>query len=854
MDKIVIIDGNSLINRAFYAMPLLTNSEGLYLNAVYGFANMLTKIITETKPTHIAVCFDTGKPTFRHLSNKDYKATRKGMPQELAEQMPLLKELLSSMNIKFIDKEGFEADDLIGSLAKKFNCQKIVISGDKDLFQIIDDTTTVWHTKKGITEYLEMSVDSLLQNMEIAPYQVIELKSLMGDTSDNIKGVAGIGEKTALNLIKTYGNIDNLYNHIDEIKGKMQEKLINGKEDAYESHFLATIKTDVDIDCSLDDFKYEFPFSNKVYNLMRRFEFQSIIKRTTLFKSTEGEITVKKDTSVIKKIITEHNELCSLKQSIIKSKNMVIDVCNDIHIYTSATPDTEYIVKISENLLGKNGFIFEEIIQNLKDLFEDKLIAKIVYDSKDLKHILHNYNITLNGVIFDVSLCDYIIKSGMKIADNIDDFCSQNGIDKETLCYNLANIKEKFDNELDNLEMKSLYYNIELPLVNCLFEMETNGVKLDKEELITLKNNFSEKIGELTSQIYTLAGKNFNINSPKQLGTILFDEIGLPNRKKGSTANDLLIKLLGYHPIIEKIIEYRKVFKISGYVDAFLEKINPDDGKLHTIYQQKLTTTGRLSSIEPNLQNVPVRDDIGKKLRKIFVSSFEDGYLVSSDYSQIELKLLANFSKDKKLIDAYNHGIDIHTKTASEIFNIPKEAVTPEMRKKAKAINFGIIYGISDYGLSESINSSVKEAKEYIENYFKAFPGVKEYLDQLVKKKKKKGYAITMFNRRRKIPELSSSNFNLRLFGKRVSMNMPLQGSASDIIKIAMNTISDELKNKNMQSKLILQIHDELIIDCPKNELEQVKELLRNCMENVVKRSIPLTCDISYGKNWLEAL
>lgn len=851
MEKIVIIDGNSLINRAFYATPLLTNGEGLYLNAVYGFANMICKIIQDAKPTKIAVCFDMGKPTFRHLKNKDYKATRKGMPLELAEQLPLLKELLSKMNIKYIEKAGFEADDLIGSLANKFDGEKIIISGDKDLFQLINDTTTVWHTKKGITEYMEMNEQSLKENMQITPDQVVELKALMGDTSDNIKGVAGIGSKTALNLINTYGNIDNLYENIDQIKGKMQEKLLLGKEDAYESRWLAQIKIDVEIENDIEDFNYEFPFSNQVFELMERYEFKSIIKRTTLFnrEKVQEEIKELEEVNTIKVVNLEQFE--QLKKEIISKKIFSLDIDKNIHICLN---ENEYVIIIREDLISLDGFDFIECLENLKEIFENESIKKIVYDSKDLKHLLYNYGYTLSGVEFDVSLSEYLVKCGIKIAESLSQLLSIKGINKDNRAYGLLLLKKEFEKELKNLEMLSLYQNIELPLVDCLFNMEIVGVKLDKEELEKLKNDFCNQIENISNEIYDLSNKTFNINSPKQLGEVLFQDLGLPNRKKGSTANEVLINLLGYHPIIEKIISYRKVFKISGYVDAFLEKMDKKDNKLHTIYQQKLTTTGRLSSIEPNLQNVPVRDEIGKSLRKAFISSFEDGMLISSDYSQIELKLLANFSKDEKLLFAYQNGIDIHTKTASEIFGISKELVTTDMRKKAKAINFGIIYGISEYGLSETIHSSVKEAKEYMKNYFNAFPKIKNYLDNLVDVATERGYAITMFNRRRKIPELSSSNYNSKLFGKRVSMNMPLQGTASDIIKLAMNRTFMELKERNLKSKLILQIHDELIIDSPKEEVEIVKEILKDCMENVVNLQIPLTCDISYGKNWLEAL
>ena len=849
MEKLIVIDGNSLINRAFYAMPLLTNSEGIYLNAVYGFANMLCKIITDYKPTQIAVCFDAGKPTFRHLQNKDYKANRHGMPTELKEQIPMLKELLTKMNIRYIEQEGFEGDDLVGSICKKFSCEKIIISGDKDLFQLIDDNTTVFHTKKGITEYLEVNRETLMETMEITPEQVVELKALMGDTSDNIKGIAGIGPKTALNLIKEYGNIDNLYNHIEEVKGKIKEKLEQGKEDAFESRWLAQIKTDVEIKEELTDFNYTFPFTNDAYNLMKRFEFNSIIRRSTLF-NLEENVTVESliDTEITK--IKDVENLKNIAESIRKNHFVVLDINKNINIYTN---QKEYLIEIKEDFLSE-GIYLDEFLDIFKDILESEEILKTVYDSKDLKHKLYNSGHKLGGVIFDVSLSEYLVKCGMKIADNLEELLEQNGINKQAKGFGLYKLSEKFTEELKNLDMYELYRYVEFPLVDCLFNMEITGVKLDKDELERLKKDFSEQIQKISEEIYALADKKFNINSPKQLGEILFVDLGLQNTKKGSTANEVLVKLINQHPIIDKIIQYRKIFKISGYVDAFLEKMDKKDNKLHTIYQQKLTTTGRLSSIEPNLQNVPVRDEIGKNLRKAFISSFEDGVLISSDYSQIELKLLANFSKDEKMIDAYKNGVDIHTKTASEIFGIPQEFITPDMRKKAKAINFGIIYGISDYGLSESIHSSIKEANTYMKNYFDAFPKIKVYLDGLVDLATQKGYSETICHRRRKIPELSSSNHNQKLFGKRVSMNMPLQGSASDIIKIAMNNVFGELNKRNLKSKLILQIHDELIVDCPKDEIEEVKAILKNCMENVINLEIPLICDIVYGKNWFEAL
>ncbi len=849
MDKLVVIDGNSLINRAFYALPLLSNKDGEYSNAVYGFVNMLIKIIQEQNPTHIAVAFDYGKKTFRNGLFNEYKGTRKPTPTELKSQFPILKEILGLMNIKYIEIEGIEADDIIGVLSRKFDYKTAIVTGDKDSLQLINDSTEVWLTKKGISEIQVMNNDTLKENMGIEPYQVIEMKALMGDSSDNIPGVSGVGEKTALDLLNKYQTLDGVYEHIDEIKGKLQEKLINSKDMAYLSKQLATIITDYNIDVSLDDFKYDFPFSSEVYKFFEKYDFNSLLKKTELFDGVEVDKLFEQYSANTIELESINDVLQTIKY-IEKAKRFNFDIGEN---FTFAyDKNCEYIVNLQEGLLAKISY--EELLQTLKPVFENEDIKKTVYDCKLLKHTLANSGIELKGVDFDCMLGDYLLFAGEK-QQTKNDLINQNRLNENFMAVNLFYLKEGIETRLKEKELYKLYYEIEFPLIEVLYDMECVGFKIDTNVLEELAEKYAEELKELTEQIYLQSGEEFNINSSKQLAVVLFEKLGLnvKQNKKMSTAIEILEQLYDMHPIVPLLIRYRKIQKLSTtYLEAFKGIYDPKTSIIHTVFNQTLTATGRLSSSEPNLQNIPIRSEEGKFLRKMFVSSFENGKLVSADYSQIELRLLAHFSKDPTLLKAYNENKDIHTQTASEVFDVPFDMITSQMRRDAKAVNFGIVYGISDYGLAQNIGTTRKQAKEYIDKYFEKYSKVKEYMNSNVQFVKDFGYITSMYGRRRIVKDIYSSSYMTRMFAERVAMNMPLQGTASDIIKIAMNNVYRALKDGGFKSKLILQVHDELIIDCPEDEVEKVSALLKECMEGATELSVPLIVDVESGSNWFE--
>lgn len=849
MKKIILIDGNSLINRAFYGLPLLTNSSGEYCNAIFGFCNILIKLIAEQQPEYIAIAFDAGKHTFRHDIYAQYKGTRKGMPAELAEQLPNLKKVLKAMNIFIIEKAEIEADDLIGSLSKKFDIDTIIVSGDKDLLQLIDNSTEVWLTKKGISDIVRMNEQTLQETMGLKPYQIVELKSLMGDASDNIPGVMGVGEKTALSLINTYDNLDNLYAHILEINGKLYEKLSDNKATAYISKKLATINTKVPLDVELNDLKYDFPFDNNVLELFKHFEFNSLVRKKNLFDEELVKTTQKK---VIHTVIDNISQLELLKDEMKKSNLMSLYINNtDIHIALSKYK--EYQISCEERSLISQ-FGITEVLTEIKSFLEDSQMQKICLDTKALKHFLANYNIRLNGVIFDVSLAQYLLSGSKKSSGDIGSYLSALSYEDYAIGSCLIASYFEYAESLKREEMFNLYYNVEFPLIDVLFDMEQNGFKVDKKILNTLNECYTEELKNLTKEIYGLAGSEFNINSPKQLADILFNRLLLPGGKKKSTSVDILEKLEGAHPIIAKILRYRKVFKFnSTYLEGFKNLIDEKTGLIHTIFNQTLTSTGRLSSSEPNLQNIPIRDEEGKLLRKMFIPRETDGILITADYSQIELRILAHYTQDERLVSAYKANMDIHKKTASDIFNLPIEEITGEMRRTAKTVNFGIIYGISDFGLSENLKISRKQAAEYMKKYFETYTSVKEYMKRSVDTVREKGYAVSIMGRKRRIDEINSSDYLTRQFGERASINMPLQGSASDIIKLAMVNVNRAMKEKKLKSKLILQIHDELIIDAVKEEKVEIIKILTEEMENAVELKVPLVVDINYGSNWYEA-
>lgn len=847
MEKFVIIDGNNLMFRAFYALPQLSNFDGEISNAVFGFTNMLVKVIKEEKPKYIAVAFDVAKKNFRHEKFAQYKGTRKPTPPELISQFPIAKELLKKMKICIVEKDGLEADDLMGCLSRQFDTENIIVSADRDSFQLINENTHVMCPLKGITETVMLNMDNIEEFYGVKASQVVDLKSLMGDTSDNIPGVSGVGEKTAKTLIQKYETLDNIYTHIDEITGKLKEKLINDKEQAYLSQDLATIVTNQKLEYSLDDFEYEFPFGFEVLEMFKRYQFNSLLKRDDLFVEN---VEIKKENVEIE-IVDDENKLNLLIAKLEKSKEFAIYMDKST---TQIFLDHEYKIFCGEDLLS-SGINFQAFLDKIKPILENENIRKIVFDAKSLKHYLIKFGITLKNIEFDCLIARYLINSIAKPNVTILDVMNECVISSECYGYALSYIKDKYYAKLEKMGLFHLYYDIELPLMELLFDMEMQGFKVDKEELQSLEVKYRTEIVETEKQIYDVAGYKFNIFSPKQLGEVLFDkfDLNIPSNKKKSTSIEVLNEIVDKHPIVSLIIRYRTITKLyNTYILGFLNLLDSKN-KIHTIFNQTLTSTGRLSSSEPNLQNIPVRTEEGRGLRKVFVPTEKDGFIVSADYSQIELRLLASFSGDEKLIEAYNMGQDIHARTASEIFGVPIDEVSSELRRQAKAINFGIVYGISDFGLSQNIGISRKEASNYIKLYFERYPKIESYMKANVEYCKEHGFIKTIFGRIRPIPEINSSNYNVRTFGERAAMNMPLQGSASDIIKMAMVKIFEKFNEQNLKSKIILQVHDELVVDCYPGELDIVKQILKDNMENVVDLSVKLTVNIECGKTWYDA-
>ena len=875
MDKLLIlIDGNSLMNRAYYALPELMNKKGQHTNAIYGFANILFKIMDTYKPSHISVAFDLKAPTFRHKQYDAYKGNRKKMPDELREQVEPLKKMIDAFGINRIELEGYEADDLIGTVAKNFEqdgFEVYIITGDKDALQLVSDKIKVLFTKKGISELDEYDPDKMTEKYELTPQQFIDLKGLMGDQSDNIPGVAGIGEKTGIKLLKEYGSIENIYMNIDEISKSIKAKLEAGYDMAFLSKSLATIMVDIPLELKVDEFEKKDIDKNTLISLFSEFEFNSLISKVGNDES--GLI----DKVQKEYLITNDIELLIDKATSLKSLNL-------FSIAKSGLVSDKRLINLFAKIDEEFFNIEEKDVSKLKDVFENPEIKKYGYNLKNDCLILKPYEINLTGLYFDIAIAEYLI----------DSTSSNYEIKDIALKYNLGNVlsleellgkgkskkdfkdlsdaqisgyacsvldivdngKEALITTIENYTMHNLFYEVEMPLVEILADMEYIGISADKEVLNELKQKFDIEIKTLEVSIYEYAGENFNINSPKQLGHILFDKLGLPAIKKTktgySTNAEVLEALSDKHPIIDKITLYRQYTKLqSTYVDGLLNIINPKTGRIHSSFNQTITTTGRISSTEPNMQNIPVRLEIGRELRKVFVAP-EDMYLVDADYSQIELRILAHIANDEGLIDAFSKGDDIHTITASEVFNVPLDEVTKELRSAAKAVNFGIVYGISDFGLSNNLGISKQVAKEYIDNYFARYPYVKKYMEDIVEKAKNDGYVETYIGRRRYIPELGSNNFIMKNLGKRLAMNTPIQGSAADVIKIAMVKVYARLKSEGLKSKLILQVHDELIIESPDSEKSYVADLLKEEMESAVDLNVKLTVDAKWGKSWYE--
>ncbi len=841
MEKFVIIDGNSLINRAFYGLPALKSLSGKPCGAVYGFINMMLGLISSEKPKYLVCVFDAGKHTFRHDMYAEYKGTRGPMPEDLHTQLIDLKELLKTMGIKVIERKEIEADDIVGSLTRKFNEKFILISGDKDLLQLVNENTTVWLTQKGISNVLKVTPEVLKSEFNLEPYQVIELKAIMGDSSDNIPGVSGIGKVGATKLIDEYQNLDNVYANIDKLPKGTQTKLIENKEMAYLSKQLATIKLDVELDCSIKDCEYHLPFNKETYSIMQDLDFKSLLKRKEFF----NENYVQNETIIEKEINVEITE--------IESNEMLDKMTDFLGEGFAVTMDDMSIHFAKENkefVLYTSGIIFNLNIDKIKNLLEsDK--QKVCFDAKALMWKLSFHEINLNNY-FDVSLAIYIANE-MDAEITLSDAIKLNNISSNSETVSLLKLKEIYVNKLISSLQLKLFSEVELPLVDVLFEMEKTGIKIDTNQIKNLSEIYHEELDNLTQKIYNIANEEFNINSPKQLQSILFEKLNIEYKGKKSTSIEVLNSVKDRHEIVPHLIRYRKVAKlISTYLDGMLNCVK-DDGKIHTTFMQRTTSTGRLSSREPNLQNLPIRDDEGRVLRKMFLSSFDGGTIISADYNQIELRLIANFSEDETMIADYLSGKDIHTATASKIFGVEMDDVTKNMRRVAKSVNFGIIYGIGAYGLSQNINSSVKEANEFIQKYLEIYPKVKAYGEECVQVAREKGYATTYMGRIRHLNDINSGNHVIRSFAERVAKNMPLQGSASDIIKVAMIKVFNKLKENNLKSKLILQIHDELVVDCFPGESEIVKKILKEEMESVVAFKVPLLVDVEEGTTLFDA-
>lgn len=909
MSRLLVVDGNSIMNRAFYGImgsKMLMTKDGTYTNAVYGFLAIIFKVIDDLKPEYMAVAFDLKAPTERHKRYEGYKANRHGMPDELRAQMPIIKDILRAMNITIIEKEGYEADDVLGTLSKRGEASGVdvtILSGDRDTFQLATDKVTIRipRTKAGKTEEDDFDRAKVIETYGVEPKQLIEVKGLMGDTSDNIPGVPGVGEKTALNLIKEYKTIENLYKSLDDgtatsVKGKMKEKIIENKDLAELSLFLGTINVEVPIDETIEDLKVQEWNKEDVLSLFKELNFNRFIDRFNLNefhskKESEEQfeiIDVNSIEDVINTVKSQGKLIYYFGKSIDKqSKNIIKKKIKSMNIYNPEN-NKVYYIKI-KNL--------DEFLDTFKIVLEDESVLKYGFSMNEDYVLLMEHNVRLSKIVFDAEIAGYVLNpTGKATMQNlaveyldidVDSFVINNNKNAENSSENeqmnlfdsLANSSaveevdaDKYENalyafcigklyeptikKLEEINSLDLFNNIEMPLVEVLAQMQVNGMYVDKNELIEIGDKLKSDLEVLTREIHELAGEEFNINSTQQLGKILFEKLNLPVKKKTktgySTDVDILEKLKKYHPIIEKILEYRSLMKLnSTYVEGLIPYINQKTGRIHSYFHQTITATGRISSTEPNLQNIPSRADFGKNIKKAFVS--KDGYtFIDADYSQVELRVLAHMSNDENMKKAFMNDEDIHREVASQVFNVPFEDVTKEMRSRAKAVNFGIVYGITGFGLGKQIHVSRKEADEYINSYFEKFQGVKQYMDNMVKNAKEKGYVETLFERRRYIPELKSSNYMVREFGKRAAMNTPIQGTAADIMKIAMNNVYKELIKNNIDGKIILQVHDELLLEVKDEQKEEAKKILQNAMENAYKLSIPLKVEVTEAKTWYD--
>ena len=891
--KLILIDGHSILNRAFFGIPDLTNSEGIHTNAMYGFLNIMFKFIDEEKPDYITVAFDLSEPTFRHKAYEAYKGTRKPMAPELKQQVPLIKELLRTMNITVIEKAGYEADDIIGTIAKRSAAAGIdvsVISGDRDLLQLAEEKIQIRipKTKKGVTEVENYYPEDVVALYGVTPLEFIDMKALMGDTSDNIPGAPGVGPKTASAIIQKYHSVDNVLTHLDELKPpKAQKSITENAEQVKMSRFLAEININVPLDYNIENAEIGDFYNPASYELFKKYNFKTMLKRFDKDMTAAPKTDVLKDIVVIQELGDSENIIKKACEVINNGGNLGLSIIHEEKcIYglgiCLSEKETYFIIK--------QGFITDEYLKDavqklgvLSDTNKKRQIR--VFDLKEILWAFEkdgNLKISQDAFV-DVSIASYLLKPNDENYEpeqialqylNItfpskSELFGKAGV-QEMLMTKLDELAEYacesayvslfsadlILKELENENMTELFANIEMPLVFALYDMQKEGVRVDKEGLKSYGEVLGNRIQVLEKEIYDEAGEEFNINSPKQLGIILFEKMNMPYKKKTksgySTAADVLDKLAPEYPFVKKILEYRQLAKLkSTYADGLAAYIS-EDGRIHGKFNQTITATGRISSTEPNLQNIPIRMELGRQIRKVFIPK-EGCVFLDADYSQIELRIMAHMSKDEKLIEAYNMAEDIHRITASQVFGVPFDEVTDLQRRNAKAVNFGIIYGISSFGLSQDLSISRKEASDYIEQYFKTYPKIKGYIDSMVEDAKKTGYSLTMFNRRRPLPELKSSNFMQRSFGERVAMNAPIQGTAADIIKLAMIRVYDALKKGGYKSKLLLQIHDELLVETYPDEIEDVKKIIEDGMKNAVKLSVPLEIDMKQGNNWLEA-
>lgn len=858
MKKVILVDGNNLLFRSYFATAYtgntMRNSKGFPTNGLYGLVNMLNKIIREEKPEYMLVAFDKGK-TFRHEKYLDYKGGRNETPDDLKKQFSVAKKLVPLMGIKCFEIDNYEADDIIGTYSKMAlidpEFETTIVSSDKDLLQLINEETEVKLLKQ--KDYIRMNEETFIDTYGIKPIRMIDLKGLMGDASDNIPGVKGIGEKTALKLLQEYDSLENVYDNIDNIKGATKQKLIDGKESAFMSKDIATIYNEVPVTYSLEELKYDGPDVNGLREMYSDLEFYSFLKD---FKEEE-----KKEEKLEYKIIENIDDL-KLKEKVSAYLEISETNYHNADIYGMSLYDGENVYYVPFEVLKEN-----------KNILDGKEIY--TYDLKKMIVSLNKYGIDIKNCTFDAMIAGYILNYNVKddiayLANTFncditlfDNFKKEKDMSTEALAdltvkkaKFIYDIKDEFINKMKEEEQLELFSNIEMKLSSVLASMEIEGVRVDTKVLDKMGENINKKLDELTSEIYNYAGEEFNIQSPKQLGEILFEKLEIPYPKKKktsySTAREILDKIVDYHPIVEKIIEHRTLNKIYTTYIVGIKNCVKEDGKLHTIYTQTLTRTGRLSSIEPNLQNIPIRYKEGKEIRKAFIPE-ENSVFLSSDYSQIELRMFAHMSGEQNLIDAFKHHLDIHTKTAMDIYHVSKDEVTKNMRRDAKAVNFGIIYGISSFGLAEDLGVDIKTAKKFLDNYLETFPGIKNYMDKVIKDAYETGYVKTIMNRKRKIDELYNTNHMIKVQGERMALNTPVQGSSADILKKAMIDIYNEFNRLNLKSKMILQVHDELIFNVKNDELEKVKEIVINFMENAYKLNVPLEVDVEIGKNWYDA-